>query len=278
MSETENKQSEHTTSEEVLGTDTDAPDTHTHREEVSVESGEGNKKSSNLTFIIGAVLIVGVVILAILFQLEKEGRSSTNIFGNFIASQEANRVVAEVNGKELVNSDLAVSIEQFTQMAQAQGVDITSETVQADIRSQSLDVMINTELLKQEAAERNIEVTEEAVAERLDAIVNQLGGEAQLEERMASLGIDEEKLQADIREEILIQNLLDEVFAESNLEVTEEEISAVYQTATDGAEDVPALDQVRDQVEAQIRTSKEQEAVDSLISELREEADIQIIE
>jgi hypothetical protein len=244
----------------------------------SLSSPSAPAKSTNWKFIVGAVVVVVVVILAVLYRLEQEGRSSTNLFGGIIASQEAGQVVAEVNGVELTNGDLATSMEQFSQMAAAQGVDTTSESVQADIRSQSLDVLINTELLIQEANGRDIEVSEEEVTTRIEDIVTQLGGQEQLDERMASLGIDAAQLESDVREEILIQSLLDEVFAEEAIEITDEEISAVYEGVAESTEDIPALAEVRSEIEAQLRAAREQEIVDGLISDLRDGADIQIVE
>lgn len=225
-----------------------------------------------------SITVVALVILAVLFMLEKEGRSNTNLFSAFIANQENNKVVAVVNGDEIVNKELETSINQFSQMATAQGVDITTEETKAEIRKQSLDVLINTQLLKQSAAERGISVSDEAVENRIEEIKIELGGEEVLSGRMTELGIDIIKLRSDIKDEILIQTLLDEIFAEENIEVSEEEISAVYEGAGGTEAGLPEIEEVRGQIIAQITSTKEQEIIDGYLIELKEDAEIEIVE
>lgn len=236
------------------------------------------KKPSMLKLYLGAAVITLVIIFTALYFLEKEGRSSTNIFGSLIASQEAGLTVAVVNGEEIVNADLQVSIQQFGQMAAAQGVDITAADAQDEIRTQALDVLVNTELLKQTAVERGYVVTDEEIATRLEEITQQLGGEDVLAERLESLGITPEKLESDVRDEILIQSLLDDVFAEAAIEVTDEEIAEVYTNAGGADAGLPPLEEVSEQVKEQIVTSKEQALVDELLADLKVDAEIEVVE
>lgn len=223
-----------------------------------------------------AIGAVAVILLGVLYLLEKEDRSSTNFFSSIIESQEANTVVAVVNGEEIINSELSTSIQQFGQAAAAQGVDLTDPDAQVEIRSQALDVLINTELLKQDAEKRGIVVTDEVVDERLESIKVEIGGEEVLTERMNELGIGTEKLFQDIKAELLISELLDLVFSEANLEVTEEEVNSVYENAGGTEAGLPSLEEVRGQVEAQIMSSKEQAAIDDYLAVLKDEADIEI--
>jgi len=225
---------------------------------------------------LAAVAVVIIIIGGVLYLLEKEGRSSTQIFSGILAKQEANKVVASVNGNEILNSELQTSIAQFTQAAEAQGVDTTTPEVQADIKTQSLDVLVNTELLKQAAAERGIEITDEVANERLEAIKAEIGGEAVLAEKMAELGIDDAKLKQDIRDELMIQQLLDAKFAEANIEVTDAEIQSVYDGAGGTEAGLPALEEVRSQVESQIRSSKQQDIINQFLTELKDKAEVEI--
>lgn len=231
----------------------------------------------------GLYIVAGVAVLAILlgalYFMEKEGRSNTDVFGWLIESQQANSVVATVNGSDITGSDLTASIEQFRQVASAQGADVTDPSVQDSIREQALQVLINTELLTQAAATEGISVSAEEAQTRLDEITAELGGPEVLNERIAELGISQEKLLADIQEEVLIERYLDQLFAEAEIAVSEEEISAFYEQAgTEGAELPPLDDNVRAQIEQQIATEQEQAAIDEKLNELREEAAIEMTE
>ncbi|MCA9359686.1 SurA N-terminal domain-containing protein [Candidatus Kaiserbacteria bacterium] len=243
--------------------------------ETSSEQETSTKKSPIKLYAV-ALVVVAVVIVGVIYLLEKEGRSSTNFFGSYIAAQEEKRVVATVNGQDIINKDLNTSVEQFRQMADSQGVDTTNADVQSEIRSQALDVLINTGLLKQAAQERGLSISDEEVTNRLEEIKAEIGGEEVLNERMESLGIGADKLQSDIKDELLIQALLDQVFAEANIEVTEEEIAAIYEQAGGGDAGLPSLEEVSAQIEAQLLSSKEQEVIDGYLSELRDGAEINI--
>lgn len=223
-----------------------------------------------------AIVIVVITLLSVLYMLEKDGRSSTNIFGSIIASQSAGTVVAVVNDEEIVNSQLELSMQQFGQAAAAQGVDMNDPSVQEEVRTQSLQVLINTELLRQAAAERGISISDEMVEERMVTLQAEVGGAEVLTQRMAELGIDEDRLEKDVREEMMIQALLDEVFAEANIEITDEEVVAIYEGAGGAEAGLPALEEVRTEVENQIRATKEQEVIDEYLSELEAEAEIEI--
>lgn len=245
--------------------------------ESSAPTEHENGRRSGIKGYIAAGVIVVVIILGALYLLEKEGRSSTSVFSSLLEGQEAGTVVAVVNGEEIVSADLDTSIEQFEQAAAAQGVDVTSTTTQAEIERQALDVTINTTLLKQAAAEQGMSVTDDAVAERINTIESDVGGADALSSRMSELGLTESELRADIRDELLIQQLLDGVFAEADIVVTEEEIAEVYANAGGEEAGLPALEEVREQVEAQIVASKEQAAVDEYLNELKETAEIDIV-
>ncbi len=233
-------------------------------------------KCSKTKQTIGAVVVVVIIILGVLYVMEKEGRSSTTLFTGLIERQEASRTVATVNGVEIINSDLQRSVQQFSQVAVAQGVDTTSADAQAEIENQALEVLINTELLKQEAASRGLTVTEEEVADRLSNITTEIGGEEVLAERMSSLGIETDQLMSDINDELLIQKLLEGVFAEKDIQITEEEVLSVYEGAGGAAAGLPALEEVREQVEAQLIASKEQTIIDELLASLKGTAAIEI--
>lgn len=238
---------------------------------------EETKKPKSIAKYVVAFVIVAMTLLVVLFLLEKEGRSSTGIFDGYFAAQEAATVVATVNGNEIRNSDLTTSIEQFNQAAIAQGVDVSNPEIKDEIKSQALDVLINTQLLRAEAIARGITVTEEEAAERLVLIESEIGGAEVLNERMEALGLNREKLESDIRDEILIQALLDQVFADADISISEEEVQSVYEAAGGADAGLPELEEVREQVESQIRSGKEQAAIDEFLSGLKEDADVVIL-
>jgi parvulin-like peptidyl-prolyl isomerase len=242
-----------------------------------VPAEEAQKTKSKTGMYVTAIVIVVVTLLVVLFMLEKEGRSSTGLFDSYLASEENGAVVAVVGGEEITGQDLNTSIQQFSQAAVAQGVDISTPEVAADIRSQALEVLVNTTLLSQAAQEQGIEVTDEAVAERLDTIQAEIGGEEALQTRIDELGLTRSDLEEDIREEIAIQTLLDSLFVEEEITVTDEEIQEVYNAAGGAEADLPPLETVREQIEAQVRSTKEQAVIDAYLNTLKANVEIELM-
>ncbi len=234
---------------------------------------------STIPWIGYVVALVALLAIAagVVYLMEKDGRLSTGIFvpADGIAP---NSTIATVNDVKIKGSELSTSINQITTSASLQGIDTTDSAVQENIRNQAVEMLVNTELLRQEAGKREVTVTDEDVTARIDALVAEVGSQELLNERMASLGIDEKTLRRDVRSELLIQKLLDQVFADKNITVSEEEINNVYESAGGEEAGLPPLAEVRDQVVAQVKAGKEQSILDELLAELRAAATVVIAE
>lgn len=229
-----------------------------------------------LYYIAGSVVIVLVLLLSVLYIMERNGRINTTLFTGIERLLSQQEIVATVNGKDISAYDLSISVEQITAGAQAQGVDVTDPEVQADIQEQALEVLVNTKLLLIEAEERGISVTDAEVDARYEQLVLDVGGEEALTARMEQFNITDEVLQADIRTELTVQKLLDQVFATQEMGVTEAEVLELYNNAGGEAAGLPPLETVRDQIEQQVSFSKEQQIVDKFVQELRADADIEV--
>lgn len=228
-------------------------------------------------FIVVAVLIVLGIFTSIFYAMEKKGQLNTGVFDGFERFQAAHSTAATVNGVKISGLDLATSVDQISAGAEAQGVDTTDPSVMADIKSQAIDMLINTELLKQEAAVRGIVITDEDVETRYASLVEEVGGEEALQERMAQFDVSAETLRRDIKNELTIQALLDQVFAAEPITASEEEIAQLYDSAGGEAAELPPLEEVRAQIEAQVTGSKQQEIVTKFVDELRAKAEVEVL-
>ncbi|MFT5832114.1 MAG: FKBP-type peptidyl-prolyl cis-trans isomerase (trigger factor) [Candidatus Paceibacteria bacterium] len=240
-------------------------------------AGAAVKKQSNKYTIITIVVVV-IALLVVLYQLEKQDRIGTNVFGQMIAAIEANAPAATVNGQDIKVTDLESGIEQLSQAAVQQGFDPTDPEVQSEIRSQAVEMVINTALLEQAALENDVSVETEAIDVRITELAEAAGGKESLLERLAEFEIDEAQLRSDVEEELTIRALLDTVFTEADAVVTEQEIIEVYQNAaaSNGGQPLPPLAEVSAQIEQQLLQNKEQEAIEAYVQSLRAAADITI--
>jgi SurA N-terminal domain len=256
-----------TTIEEVVGAEKVSPLT------------KAKRWVSRWKYSIIAVVLVIVAILGLTYIMESEGRIHTGIFDKVNAFADNYRAVAKVNNAKVTKHELNVSVAQLSAAAVAQGADGSDQKVQDGIKKQALDMLVNTELLKQEAASRKIVVTDEDVDKRLESLKKDVGGEDVLKQRMQQFGVDEKSLRHDILSELTIQALLDQVFKEKNIAVSDEEIKTFYDQAASqgGTGKMPKMEEVRDQIEKQLLSGKQQQVVTSFIEELRKKATIEVL-
>jgi foldase protein PrsA len=243
----------------------------------SVETVTKTTTASAWKFYAGAVAIVLIVLAGVVYVMEQQGRLQTGIFSGVQKMVGGSKAVATVNGTKVSQSDLDVSMAQISAGAAAQGADVASPEVKAQVQTQAIEMLVNTELLKQEAKKSDIAITDEDVNTRLESLKTDVGGEEVLAERMKEFNVDQKTLLRDIRNELTIQALLETVFATKDIAVTEAEVVEVYATAGGVEGGLPPLTEVRPQIEAQIKTTKEQEIVTAYIDELRTSADIEVL-
>lgn len=219
------------------------------------------------------VLAMGLVLW---FFMEKDGRISTSVFSSITERLENSQPAAVVNGIDIPKSDFESALKQMTANISMQGLDPNDPTVQSELRTQTVESLVNTEILRQEALKKNIAVTDEQVEARYQEIATGIGGEETLKTRMQELSVTEEMLRRDISNDILIQAYLEQVVDLSGVTITDEEIAQLYEEAGGSAGGLPPIEEVRPQVEAQLRLQKEQELVSKYVETLREGASVEV--
>jgi hypothetical protein len=233
-------------------------------------------KSFNLKAYVGMVLVIVVICAGLLFVLEKEGRTSTGLFSGIISSMESNESVATVNGVEIKKVDFDSSLNQLTNMSADQGADVTNPSLMEQLKTQALETLVTAEVLRQKAVAEGIDVNQEQIDTRYEEIKEGIGGEEALMERMTEFGVTEESLRRDIENEFLIQGLFDAKVDTSSIEVSEAEVVALYAQAGGAEGGLPPLEEVREQIDAQIKFDKEQALVGEYIESVKAEAKIEV--
>lgn len=232
------------------------------------------KSASPLKKYLAVALGVVVIGLALVYVMEQDGRLQTGVF-SFIQDRAETGPVASVNGVEIERSDYDASVKQLQQMLQMQGGNPTDPIMQDQFKTQALDTLINSELLRQAAVAARQTAADDLVEARYSEIAAGVGGAEILAERMAEFGITEAALRRDIANEILIQNYFQAELGFGEIEVSEAEITEFYDAVAATRDDLPPLAEVRDEVVAQLRGDKEQALITELIAQLRTTAEIE---
>lgn len=280
-----NTSNEEATSAEALNT-TASAEMEVAKEEVmnsteaTVETvvATTTKRPFNYKVYAGAVLSILVISLGLIFILEKENRISTGIFSSLVEKMDSKKPVAKVNGVVISKAEYDSSLSQLVQMAGAQGADVSDPTLIESLKSQTIDTLVNGEILRQAAVEAGKTVTKEQVDGRYAEIETGLGGAEALATKMSEFGVNVESLRRDIENEFLIQAYFaDNKIGADYIEVTDAEITSLYEQAKAGTPNIPALAEIKDQVAAQIKIEKEQTQINDLLQKLRIDAEVEIL-
>ncbi|WP_210649907.1 SurA N-terminal domain-containing protein [Nocardioides sp. SYSU D00065] len=190
-------------------------------------------------------------------------------------------VVAEVNGEAVTKDEFAPLYEAQLEQAASQAEMGGAEPDEEALQKQTVDNLVDTELLTQEADSRGIEVSDEDVDAELDALAQQNGMESAdaFLEAIAQQGVTEEQARSQVQTQVMVEELV----ADENgpFEPTEKDLRKIYaqakqQQATQGGQELPAFEDVRDQIEEQARAQEVGQAAGTLLTGLRKDADITI--
>jgi len=195
-------------------------------------------------------------------------------------------VVAEVNGKKIDKEEFEAAYEsQFQQMMmQAQ---MTGEEINQDeLKASTAENLVGNELLTQEAENRKITASKEQVDDTLQEMAEANGMESG-EEFIAALaeqGMAEDEVMDQLETQVEIEQLIAE--EAGDIEPTEAELQELYeqsaaqqeQAAGEGGEagEMPAFEEVEDQLKEQVKAQKEGEAMQALVDSLRDKGDVTV--
>lgn len=210
-----------------------------------------------------SVVIIVAVLAGGWYLLSSKGRA-------------ANTPVAVVNGETLKRSDLDSVI---AQIAKEQIIDLESISPEAKaaLQTQSLDALVSQTLLRQGVAREGIEISDEAVEAQITTIRSNFADDAAFQAALKTEGMSEAKFRSEVRKGLALQAYLDLKLGFSTLTATDAEIEAAYTQAAQGAENVPALTEVRDQVRQLVINQKQQTLVNEHVQALRADANVEIL-
>ena len=212
-----------------------------------------NKKSSkkrNYKFIAIAVVVILVAALAYFgVQYTKKDASSKEI-------------AATVNDEEITMNDLNLKYDRLPE----QYYSLISKEM-------FLDQMINVILLIQEAEDEGITSDDDEVEEELEAIKGKFTSEEEFNAFLGENGLSQEEFREQTKDQLLINNLLDETIY-SKIEITEDQIESFYEQN----KDMINLTELSGDLEGQIGDLLFKEAADRAIetylTQLRANAEI----
>lgn len=141
-------------------------------------------------------------------------------------SADPSQAVAKVNGKAITEAELDRSLSVARQRAAGSGRPINDEQL-AQLRKQTIEKLIGTELLFQASEKEGIKVDKEQVSKRFEDWKARFPNEAEYEKVLKELDVTQEDVRSEIKRGLAIQKLIDEKFKEK-AKIPEKDIKAFY--------------------------------------------------
>jgi hypothetical protein len=261
-------------SEEIKKADTEE---NIEKESENIEKtsvSRSGKNTKGLIFlVIFVVFVVGVLFLNKYGKLD--GLLNGGVFSGSDVSSDVNpaTVIATVNDVQITRGELDKKINSVKKALPPGASDPTED---AAFELQLLDDLIDLKLLVSEAEAKNYTASQDEVNAERATLVEQFGGEEELNKQLEKFGISQEELLENMRNELLIRQLLNDELSIDKIEITDDEIKEAYDGAIAGMEDAPPLEQVSDMLREQLKNQKSADIVSAYIAELRDKANIDI--
>nr|WP_172173486.1 SurA N-terminal domain-containing protein [Brevibacterium sp. CT2-23B] len=196
------------------------------------------------------------------------------------------KVVAEVNGEKILKDDFVPLFETQYQQMQMQAQQSGQPVDEKGLKKQTVENLVSTEVLVQEADKRNIDVSDKDI----DKGLKESAKSGQMSEKdflkaMKDQGMDEENVRSELKNQLKIERLVEDEYGE--FEVSGEEIGQAYEQAKSqqeqmaqqggqGQQEMPPIEDMRPQLKEQVKNQKSQEATQKFAKKLRKQADVTI--
>ncbi len=185
-------------------------------------------------------------------------------------------VAAVVNGTRITMSELDRDVDMMKKSAALQGLDVTDTTLVNEIRTQALENLIMNALLLGEAKKQDVATSDEEITTAYTELAESVGGEETLLSRMDAVGLTKETLMKNIADRLHVDAYLEAVTDIETLEITDDEVKAYVASMESAGLTMPPLEEVGEQIKASLLAEKQQELINTHITELRAGADIEI--
>ncbi len=193
-------------------------------------------------------------------------------------AQDANQTVATVNGQAITRGQLTSAEGQIAAQA---GVSMSSldASTTAQLQSQALDSLIGQELLKQAAVQGGFTASSTQIDQQLQAVKTQFGSDSAYQQALTQQGVTEDQLKAQIAQGLTIQNYLEATLHLSKVTASDTEVQTLYDQlkSQNTGTTTPPLSQVKSQVQQLVVSQKQQQQVNQLITQLRAQANVQVL-
>ncbi|MCM3740502.1 SurA N-terminal domain-containing protein [Oceanobacillus luteolus] len=179
-------------------------------------------------------------------------------------------VVLNINGTEINGAKYNNVYKQYKTMLHMYGQDVSDLDM---LKDETVLILTEQELIRQDALDSGIEVTEEDAQEEIDNIIETNGEEA-IQTMLEEYDLSEEQFREQLMDDLLMVRYIESEFT---VEVTDEEVEEQYNQMKEQSEEVGELQEYEELIRQSVMEQKQREMLEARIEELKEEAEIETL-
>lgn len=179
-------------------------------------------------------------------------------------------VVLNINGTEINGAKYNNVYKQYKTMLHMYGQDVSDSDM---LKDETVLILTEQELIRQDALDSGIEVTEEDAQDEIDNIIETNGEEA-IQTMLEEYDLSEEQFREQLMDDLLMVRYIESEFT---VEVTDEEVEEQYNQMKEQSEEVGELQEYEELIRQSVMEQKQREMLEARIEELKEEAEIETL-
>ncbi|WP_339229974.1 SurA N-terminal domain-containing protein [Oceanobacillus sp. FSL K6-2867] len=175
--------------------------------------------------------------------------------------------VAVVNGEEITGSEYNPIYTQVKTTMYQYGQDVSNTD---SIKDQTVSILVEQALIKQDAEKQGIEVTEKEAQKELDTIKETSG--KQFSTLLEQLQLSEDEFKEQLMGDLVTQKYMDKEF---EVDVKDKEVQEYYDQLKEQNGEIGKLEEVEGQIKDVLTNEKQSEQLRTRIDELKENAEVE---
>ena len=178
--------------------------------------------------------------------------------------------VVSVNGTEILGDKYNNIYQQLKSMLHMNGQDTTDLEM---LKSETVAILVERELIRQDATEMGIEVGEDEVQAEIDNLIEQHGEEA-VDTMLEQNNLSEEDFKSQLGDDLVTLKYIETEF---EVEISDEEVQEVYDMLKEQSEELGELEEYEEVIKQNLSQEKQREMLDTRVNELKESAEVETL-
>lgn len=175
--------------------------------------------------------------------------------------------VVNVNGDEIKGEKYNPIYAQLKTSMHGYGQDVSDLD---KLKEQTISVLVEQQLIKQEAEKNGLTVTDKEIQSQFDSIKKENG--EQLTAVLDQFQLTEDDFKDQLADDIITKKYIEETF---DIKVSDKEVKEYYDKLKEQSEDIEELEKVEDQIKAQLTQKKSGDKLQEKVEELKKKAEVE---